>query len=158
MTVKPDQMLVIARELETRDGRHPGQPSLTRAVSTAYYALFRVMLHEVVGQTITWGFRSDRYWDTVRPLYRSVDHGHAKAVFNRALNDPRTSTEMRQLARIFIDIQAERIRADYDPRPDFKRSEAVELIEQAGRAMALLRSLPSEAKRLLVVHLIAKQR
>ena len=158
MTVKPDQILQIARELAVRDSGHPGQPSLTRAVSTAYYALFRALLHEVVGETITWGFKSERYWDTIRPLYRAVDHGHAKVIFNRCLNDPRSPPELRQLARMFVDLQSERIRADYDPRPDFRRSEAIELVEQAGIAVALLRTLPLASKRLLIVQLIAKQR
>ena len=158
MTVNPDRMLTIARELASRDAGHPGQASLTRAVSTAYYALFRALLHEVVAQTITWGFKSERYWDTVRPLYRAVDHGHAKTVFNRTLNDSHSTTELRQLARLFIDLQAERIRADYDPRPEFRRSEAIELIGQAAGAIELLRALPTESKRLLIILLIAKQR
>ena len=62
------------------------------------------------------------------------------------------------MAQVFIDLQGERIRADYDPKPAFSRPDAVQSIDRAKRAITLLRALPEDAKRLLVVQLITKPR
>ena len=153
-----DDLLDIAADLVRRETGRPRQASLKRAASTAYYALFHAIAHECVSQTVGWRFRSPDYWNAVTPIYRAVDHGVARTIFRRVVGDATSSSDLRTLAQAFIDMQAARIRADYDPKPAFYREDTAQLVDLARRAVALFRALPDDAKRLLVVQLISKQR
>lgn len=83
----------------------------------------------------------------------------APAAFSNASpGTPRHRPPSETLAEAFIDLQAARIRADYDPKPAFSRREAVVSVDLARQGVALLRDLPDDAKRLLSVLLISKQR
>ena len=44
-----DELLKQARELTTLDARRPRQANLRRAISSAYYALFHLLLHDDLG-------------------------------------------------------------------------------------------------------------
>ena len=156
--MNPDDLLAIAHDLVRREPARPKQASLKRAVSTAYYALFHAVAYECVDQTIGWNFRSDRYWDTLSTLYRAVDHGAAKRIINNVRGDPRSSAELKGLARNFVDLQAGRIQADYDPRPSFLRADASQFVAQADDAVRELRALPKDVKRDLAVQILSKQR
>src|SRR5438309_3480401 len=46
-------LLLQARQLATREPRRPRQASLRRAVSTAYYALFHLLISEATSRLIT---------------------------------------------------------------------------------------------------------
>ena len=154
-----DDLLDIASDLVRRETGRPRQASLKRAVSSAYYALFHALAHECcVSQTVGWRFRSPDYWSVVTPMYRALDHGTARTVFKRLANDARGASDLRTMAQAFVDLQVERIRADYDPKPAFNRPDAVQSIDRANRAVATLRALPDDARRLLVVQLISKPR
>ena len=153
-----DDLLDIAADLVRRETGRPRQASLKRAVSTAYYALFHALAHECVSQTVGWRFRSPDYWDAVTPIYRAVDHGAARTLFKRIANDAKASADLRTLAQAFIDLQAVRIQADYDPKPAFYREDTAQSVDLARRAVALFRALQDDAKRLLVVQLISRQR
>ena len=118
-----DDLLDIAADLVRRETARPRQASLKRAVSTAYYALFHALAHECVSQTVGWRFRSPDYWNAVTPIYRAVDHGTARTIFRRVVSDTTSSSDLRTLAQAFIDMQAARIRADYDPKPAFYRED-----------------------------------
>lgn len=153
-----DDLLDIAADLVRRETGRPRQASLKRAVSSSYYALFHALAHECVSQTVGWRFRSPDYWNVVTPIYRAIDHGAARTIFRLMANDATASSDLRTLAQAFIDLQAARIRADYDPKPAFYRGDTAQSVDLARRAVALCRALPDDAKRLLVVHLISKQR
>ena len=62
------------------------------------------------------------------------------------------------MAQAFIDLQAVRIQADYDPKPAFYREDTAQSVDLARGAVALFRALQDDAKRLLVVQLISRQR
>src|SRR5882757_780670 len=66
-----DDLLELARHLASLEPTNPGQASLRRAVSTAYYALFHLLISEA---TINWGrpeLRSE--------LGRVFEHGKMKS-------------------------------------------------------------------------------
>ena len=151
-----DDLLDVAADLVRRETGRPRQASLKRAASTAYYALFHALAHECVSQTVGWRFRSPDDRNAVTPIYRAVDHGAARTVFRRVVSDATSSSDLRTLAQAFVDMQAARIRTD--PKPAFYREDAAPLVDLATRAVALFRALPNDAKRLLVVQLISKQR
>lgn len=152
-----DDLLAIAADLVQREAGRPRQASLKRAVSTAYYGLFHALAHECVAQTVGWRFRSGDYWETVTPIYRAIDHASARTLFNK-LRGSADNDSLRKIARAFLDLQEERIRADYIPTPGFNRRDALQSIEQAEQAIALLRGLPDDTKRRLAVQLVTRQR
>ena len=156
--MNPDQLLELAQELARREQGYPRQSSLKRALSTAYYALFHAIAYECVAQTIGWGFKSDRYWQIVTPLYRAFDHRTATQLFLRLRNDSATSVELKQVGRAFIELQEARIAADYDPSARFTRTRTLQLLEQASVAVQLLKALLAEERRFLAIQLITKPR
>lgn len=156
--MNPDDLIGIARELVRRDTGRPKQASLKRAVSTAYYAVFHALAHECIVQTIGWRFSSDRYWETITPLYRALDHGAAKALCNRLLGDRDRPADLKEFARTFVELQAERIRADYDPKPSFTRTNANVSLANAETAISLFRAFSPEIRREISVQLITRQR
>lgn len=156
--MNPEDLIALAKELVHRDSGRPKQASLKRAVSSAYYAVFHALARECVERTIGFRFSSPRYWETVTPLYRSVDHGAAKSLFNRLLNDTTSPAELKDFARSFIDLQAERVRADYDPRPSFTRWESHGTVANAERAIKQIQALSDDIRRELAVQLITRQR
>ena len=71
----PHDLLEQAQHLAGRERGKPRQASLRRAVSTAYYALFHLLLVEAAQQAVPGAIR------TLRPLAaRAINHGDLKKV------------------------------------------------------------------------------
>jgi hypothetical protein len=106
-----DDLLQLASELIEKDGAT--QAELRRAVSTAYYALFHLLVSET---TLNWRRDSSR-----NALGRMFDHGLMKRVSDRvakktpfAGEDPIAVSGLRLVAEAFVDLQDWRHIADYD--------------------------------------------
>ena len=113
----PDELLALASQLADFDATHRNQASLRRAISTAYYALFHLLI-------------SEASWNWARPelrpaLGRVFDHRKMKSAFEAkraALNaqfksSPSVSPVARHLhtiAETFIQVKDKRNEADYD--------------------------------------------
>jgi len=67
-----DDLLQQADHLANLESGEPKQASLRRAVSTAYYALFHLLIDQAVGN---WGVERQR-----GVLARTFDHGKMKSV------------------------------------------------------------------------------
>lgn len=128
------ELLVLARRLLKR----PSQAALRRAVSTAYYALFHLLIYEAVRKI---NGAKARHLDA--PLSRTFEHarmkeaatafagpelrepqrfgfserGGAVGVAGRNVKKPPrlNPPPLKEVATTFIDLQEARIRADYDP-------------------------------------------
>lgn len=75
-----DDLLEQAHHLARREKKKPKQASLRRAVSTAYYALFHLLVAAAVAN-----------WKNIeqRPdLARAFEHGRMKDASNKAANSP----------------------------------------------------------------------
>ena len=68
----PAHLLEQAKHLANREKRRPRQASLRRAVSTVYYALFHLLIHEA---TLNWKRVEQR-----AQLARFFEHGKMKQV------------------------------------------------------------------------------
>src|SRR5580700_2215245 len=66
----PEHLLEQAKHLANREKKRPRQASLRRAVSTGYYALFHLLIHEA---TLNW-----KRVDQRALLARFFDHGKMK--------------------------------------------------------------------------------
>lgn len=137
---------------------------MRRAISTAYYALFHLLAHEVARQLLR-----GRRGAGLRPLLqRALVHGDMRAasrsfaggtlpVALQALTG--LTPELRRVAEVFVLMQERRHRADYDLQGRFVRREALDLIahvDDAFRAWAMVRDR-QEALLYLVALLSWKQ-
>jgi hypothetical protein len=153
-----DDLVDLARAILLQVGGHaPKLVVINRAISTAYYAVFHALCWEIVDRTVR-RRPSDRFWDIVEPVYRSLDHGSAKRVFQTISNDRGTPEPLKRLSLAFIDLQVARVDADYNPRSRFTRREALDFVERSKQAIETLRLLPPEDRTVLAVKLLTKQR
>ena len=132
----PQHLLEQAKHLARRERKRPRQASLRRAVSTAYYALFHLLVHEA---TLNWK-RAEQ-----RALFaRFFEHGKMKGASerqwrdcNRYLNSKPTPSpgpaldfivKLGRVANAFVEAQQLRHAADYDNSITWRRTEVIELI------------------------------
>ncbi|TXN68843.1 hypothetical protein [Methylobacterium sp. WL6] len=148
------ELLEIALELARRGGGRPRKKSLARAVSTAYYALFHA-LAEFCGRELVGAWTP---WAPFRQVYRSLDHGQARKVFESFRTNADASDGLKRIGESFRVLQKLRHDADYDPGFRTARREVEDLIDQAREAIALLEQLGTVERKFLAVRLIGRTR
>jgi hypothetical protein len=140
-----NDLLEQARYLACREPQKPRQASLRRAVSTAYYALFHLLVSEGSQR-----FVSNKPADLRLQVPRAFVHGDMRAacefITGSAIIDPRNSgnllhllalpiePEIRNVAATFVDLQQARHTADYDHLAQFSRVNALLKVSQAEKA------------------------
>jgi uncharacterized protein (UPF0332 family) len=150
-----EELLEIADELVRRETRRPRQASLKRAISTAYYALFHRLCLLCADELVGW----TRPWDLVTPIYRTMDHGTAKRLFQQTRDGQLLGQAVSDIGKVFQLLQEQRHIADYDPRPlSFGRAEVIDLISQARQATDAIERLQPDTKLRLAIYLAAKHR
>ena len=104
--------------LRTHTSR-PRQSDLKRAVSTAYYAMFHALCRNSADCLVgTAGAdRSEPAW---RQMYRSIEHGFAKAQCGNKQVVKRFPSGIQAFAANFVELQKKRHEADYDPASQYK--------------------------------------
>jgi len=125
----PDDLLEQADHLVNKDGANPSQASLRRAVSTAYYALFHLLIDEAVS-----------HWNIERHqaiLARTFEHGKMLKLcddqvksFYRAKQPP-AGIRLMAVAQAFTDLQQRRHTADYDNSRSWTKSDAESWVNEA---------------------------
>jgi hypothetical protein len=129
-----DDLLAQAYHLAAMERKNPKQASLRRAVSTAYYALFHLLINDAVGN-----------WRIVRQrsiLARTFEHGKMRAVCETCVKNfyssgqPATEVQLKNVARAFILLQQERHIADYDNSFVWLRTNAVAAVDMASAAFS----------------------
>lgn len=132
-----DDLLRQALQLVHQEPRNPKQASLRRAVSTAYYALFHLVISEAVANWKQVNLRA--------ALGRAFDHSIMKAASNRiqdtrqfpfAEEDPGIVTALRAVAKTFVQLQEKRHTADYDNATFWTRTEALAQVKSAEQAFS----------------------
>ena len=134
-------LLALARELAARADGPPMQAALRRAVSTAYYALFHMLVNEATGRM----FGGDRAelraclargfaHRTMNNVARAFMRGAAPPKLAPALGGLAPQPELVEIAQTFNDLQQARELADYDVAHAFVAADVVELVELAGAA------------------------
>jgi hypothetical protein len=124
----PDDLLELAKQLADLHPEAPHQASLRRAVSTAYYALFHLLISDA---TANWARPELR-----TTLARFFDHGPMKTAsenqvseINRALKygvpeslKTAAAIRLRTVAEAFKQVQQRRNDADYNLAKEGRRS------------------------------------
>jgi len=138
-----DDWLALARSLiPPHPGPHSPPPmQLRRGVSTAYYALFHLLVHEAVTRIIA-------HPALHAELGRSIDHGPTRAVCKeyadaKLVGGALTTSSgdvipnaLQDIGRAFVMLLEARQRADYDTDParDFNPADAYDYLVAAEMA------------------------
>jgi hypothetical protein len=139
-----DDLLHLARHLVDRNPGAPVEAALRRAVSTAYYALFHLLIHESTTRIVA----IPGMWPRV---VRAFDHGDMKkickdysaAVYPAGQPNPQ---EIQNVAGAFVTLQAARHLADYDTSIAITYADAnsnVQLAENSFADWAAVRTNPA---------------
>lgn len=146
----PEDLLEQAKHLANREKKRPRQASLRRAVSTAYYAFFHLLVHEA---TLNWKRVDQRAF-----LARFFDHGKMKAASEKQRGacesyldskpppapgpEVDCMTHLRKVADTFAQAQQQRHAADYNNSKQWTRTEAltqIQLVEEAFTSWHVIR-------------------
>jgi hypothetical protein len=146
-----EDLLEQAFLLLNKESKNPKQASLRRAVSTAYYALFHLLIQEA---SANWSRKDMRDY-----LARAFEHGTMRQASewaeNRAypLSVPaQVVTRLRSVARAFRELQQQRHLADYSNATKWDRIKASAKVNQCRTAFTNWKSIRREhiAQRYLV--------
>ena len=138
-----DDLLDQAIHLVHLDPQNPKQASLRRAISTAYYAIFHLLVDEAVSN---WGRHNPG-------LARAFDHKTMKIASLRFLDpnefpflgeDRKVVASLRLVAKSFAELQENRHIADYDNTTFWIATDALTLVKSAERALAGWRTIRVE--------------
>ena len=139
------ELLDTAVELLNKDDASLTQADLRRSVSTAYYALFHLLVAETVAH---WTLSSSR-----GALSRMFEHSLMKKASNRISDpkrlpyagvDPLVVQNLRIVAQSFVELQDKRYIADYDNTTLWTPSEAWAAHEAAVNAFNAWQSIRHE--------------
>jgi uncharacterized protein (UPF0332 family) len=140
-----DDLLQLARQLANSNPQHLNQATLRRSVSTAYYALFHLLISEAIAN---WNRDSSR-----DALGRMFDHGRMREVSVRLLRpplpyatgtDPVTVKNLISVAKIFVNLQKQRHLADYDNTRLWTQTEAQTDVQSCETAFATWKLIRNE--------------
>ena len=159
--MNPHDLIKIASFLATIGvvsnlGR-PRQADLRRAVSAAYYALFHALAH--CGADMLAGSSSARRnqagWQRI---YRSLEHGTTLRRLNNRSGMRGFPREIRGFGRLFVNLQVERHRADYDPTARFDRTTVIQLVAEAERRIIALQNAAPADRRDFAIYVLFRDR
>lgn len=150
----PLEYIVAARLLANYDGDHD---LLARAVSTAYYAIFRAICIAVADE---W-FGADgvaRNSIDWRHMCRGVNHGDVlRACKNKTLLRMLPPI-FSDLANIFIKLHLDRNLADYDPHTAFVLELVLRDIDEAERVILGFEAVESAHRRVFLSRVVYPDR
>lgn len=137
-----DELLEQAFHLLNKDGSTPQQASLRRAVSTAYYALFHLLVDEAVAN---WGIEHQR-----STLARTFAHSSMAKVCEDSVKNfyiaqqPPVLLPLKDVAQTFSELQQKRHIADYDNSTVWTRANAEVWVIKAEMAFASWRAIRTQ--------------
>jgi hypothetical protein len=125
------------------------QSSVRRAVSSAYYAVFHLLIAEATSNWINVQLRP--------ALGRAFEHGAMRSASDRLLNtkafpftgeDPQIVEGLRFVAGTFVQLQKDRHFADYNLTTDLELTDALDQVKNAGvSSISGNRSAPNKSPR-----------
>lgn len=138
----PDDLLAVARELMALDPTKPRQACLKRAISTAYYALFDLLIEDFARLFV----RNED--GLIGRIARTVNHKPIREVStifaNPSIILPKSlqptngrfdvPADLQLVAQTVRDLQEQRETADYDHSRKYSRDEVRILVDQVETA------------------------
>jgi len=147
-----DDLLLQAETLLRADPRKPKQANLRRAVSSVYYGLFHVLIEEATALVVGTSHNAQPLRQLVGRGFTHTDRKEASTEFGKPT--PRdllkpfwtlyfvpSCAPLQRVALLFVELQQERHRADYDLSRPFTQGEAEVLVQNARAAVAAWQNL-----------------
>ncbi len=140
-----DELLQQAKELVHKDPNNPTQADLRRSVSSAYYALFHLLIFEAC---LNWSNNISR-----PGLARMFEHGVMKKVSKKVTDvgkmpyageDPTIVDKLRSFAGLFVQLQEQRHEADYNTKDAWTVTQSLKEVLAANRALATWQEIRAE--------------
>lgn len=133
-----DDLLQDAHHLAARGGKNPKQSSLRRAVSTAYYAMFHLLIADFV---LNWRVKDQR-----AQLGRMFEHRKMRHAAFRSEGGPASplETDLKRIIRAFAHLQDDRYAADYDVGTIWERVDVAKTLAIADDAFVLWKAIRKE--------------
>jgi uncharacterized protein (UPF0332 family) len=136
-----DDLLEQAYHLANKD-ELPLQASLRRAVSTAYYALFHLLIDEVSSKWAVERQRSAIGRTFEHEAMRKVCKDYIKNFYSAGM--PESGIQLKNVAEAFTTLQGKRHTADYDVSFNWSRTNAVAQIDLASAAFDDWRAISTQ--------------
>lgn len=151
----PHDLLKAAKDLVNAKGGKPRQANLHRATSTAYYALFHTLAKNCADLMVggTGSTRSRSAW---KQVYRALSHGPTKKACS-AKSLEKFPQEVQDFANMFIQMQAKRHAADYDPTTRSKKDTVLLDIEAVEAAINDFAKVATKDRRAFAALVLFKQ-
>lgn len=162
----PEDLREQARHLAQREPKRPKQASLRRAVSTAYYALFHLLITET---TRNWKRPAERF--TLARMFEHSYMGKACAAKRNSLNahfdtNPAPSGQLdidkhlHVVVASFAQMLQHRHTADYDSSKSWIRADTLELIDSVRAAFPSWKAIRNgrDAQSFLVTLLLRERK
>jgi len=140
-----DELLQQAKELVHKSQNEPTQADLRRSVSSAYYALFHLLIFEAC---LNWSN------DISRPgLARMFEHGAMKKVSRMVTEaskmpyvgqDPAIVDKLRTFAELFVQLQEQRHEADYNIKDTWTLTQSLNEMPAANRAFVIWQEISQD--------------
>ena len=153
----PDVLLRIAADLVNANAGEPRPTELRRAVSAAYYALFHCLARSCADAPVG-GSQAPRNAAAWRQAYRALEHGEARKRCSRVDVMRAYPVAIRDFAEHFLEMQADRHAADYDPHASFDKHEVLNALDRTRRAIDGFLAAPPGDRRAFAVYLLTKVR
>ncbi len=140
-----DELLQQAKELVHKDLKNPTQADLRRSVSSAYYALFHLLIFEAC---LNWSNHISR-----PGLARMFENGVMKKVSKKVTDvgkmpyageDPTIVDKLRSFAGLFVQLQEQRHEADYNTKDAWTVTQSLKEVLAANRALATWQEIRAE--------------
>ena len=142
-----DDLLTLAEHLTKPSATDPEQAWLRRSISTAYYALFHLLIGEAAQRwtgspASRLGLERAFKHDQMKEVSRAVTAGSWKG-----WSTPRLpiSPELRDVANKFVKLQEARHQADYNNEKNWSQSDVVTMIAEARVAFQKWQSISGSA-------------
>lgn len=135
-------LLMQARQLAIREPKRPKQASLRRAISTAYYALFHLLIDESSRMLVS-GTQRNQLRLCIHRAFQHSDMKAAAVSFSKGnvsaklmpgLNGQTLQIPLQDVGKSFVELQQARHESDYDTARRFPRAETLDLIGQTEQA------------------------
>ena len=152
-----EDLITTSRSLtgSQQPGIEPLEVSLRRAISTAYYAMFHALANNnadcLIGKPHD--LISEHAWTRI---YRGLEHRTTKTSFQRDRH--LFSQPVRAFADTFVELQAQRHIADYDPAQTFELSATENWIERAEVAIRGFMQVDSDERRAVAILTLIRRR
>lgn len=155
--LRPLDLVKTSRDLARVSSGRPREANLRRAVSTAYYAMFHC-LAECCANLLVGGSGSNRSQPAWNQTYRALDHGNARRRCESQNLIARFPIDIQDFANLFVDMQAKRHSADYDPDSSFSMPDVIQDIEEVEDTIIRFNSAPRKDRRAFAVYVLLRRR